>query len=296
MDPSEIHGRFLPSRVFNRWKWPVRIGLLVVPFLLLLSGGITLFLTPSKYQSTTLFSIEQGDKGPSAREVVELVKSRNTLERACRRLELANRFDVDMETAQRILCENISAKTVPETNLVEVSVTLLKNTDSRDVAQAIPESLHTALVEADRNDTARKAQEIVTLIHQASDAAQETAANVANLEKVHGAPPADNAAATLLERARRNSLLADAEVERLKALHTARMTEGIDSLPSLSIHSSPVISSTPHSPNMGRQLGELVLHSLGWGLLAALVIPYLLELAIPPFSRKAKLAAAGFDS
>jgi|GEM_PF-5355183 len=44
MDADEITGRFLPSRVYCRWKWTVRAGLTVVPMLVLLGGGLVLFL------------------------------------------------------------------------------------------------------------------------------------------------------------------------------------------------------------------------------------------------------------
>ena len=293
MTAPEIHGRFLPSRVYHRWKWAVRLGLLVIPFLILLSGGLSLYLSPNKYRSTMLFSIDQG---PPPTELVQLVKSRNILDRTTKSLELHNRWNVDNETAQTIIRENTTAKIVPGTELIEVTVTLIKNTDARDIAESLPRNLHTDLIEASRKETQAKANEIASLIERSADTARETAAVVANLEKVHGAPPADNAAATMLERARRDSLLADAEVERLRALHTARLTEDIDSLPSLRIHSAPVMSATPHSPKMGPELNQLALQSLGWGLLAALLLPYLLELAIPPLLTKEAKPDAVFDT
>lgn len=60
----EIRGRFLPSRVYSRWKWTVRFGLLIVPFLSFLAGGLTLYLTPGTYRSTTLIELENGPATP----------------------------------------------------------------------------------------------------------------------------------------------------------------------------------------------------------------------------------------
>ena len=84
MSSTETSGRFLPSRIYSRWKWAIRFGLLLVPFLILLSGGITLFLSPNKYRSVTLFGLENG---PPPQEIVELVKSRSVLARVVDRLQ-----------------------------------------------------------------------------------------------------------------------------------------------------------------------------------------------------------------
>ena len=72
MSSTETSGRFLPSRIYSRWKWAIRFGLLLVPFLILLSGGIT------------LFGLENG---PPPQEIVELVKSRSVLARVVDRLQ-----------------------------------------------------------------------------------------------------------------------------------------------------------------------------------------------------------------
>ena len=279
MNSPEIDGRFLPSRVYHRWKWAVRFGLLVIPFLMLLSGGLTLFLSPNKYRSSAVFSIDQG---PAPLEVVELVKSSNILGRVTRGLELHNRWYMDTETAQEIIRGITTAKILPETLLVEITVTHTNKTDARDIAQMLPESLHAELVETSRKQTKAKADEIALLVERSSDSARETAAVVANLEKFHGAVPVDMAAATVLERARRTSHFADAEVVRLRALHTSRLTEDIDSLPSLQFHSRPTIGDSAFSPKKGSELNLLILQSLGWGLLVALLMPYLSELVFPP--------------
>jgi capsular polysaccharide biosynthesis protein len=274
----EIDGRFLPSRVYRRWKWAVRLGLLVIPFVILLSGGLTLFLSPNKYRSTTVFSIDQG---PGPAEVAHLVKSSSTLEQVTRGLELPNRWNVDSETVHKIVRGITATKILPDTPLVEITVTHTNKIDARDIAQMLPESVHAGLMGISRDQSKVKADEIALLIDKASDTARESAAVLSNLEKVHGATPSDNAAARMLERARRDSLLADAEVERLRTLHTARLTEDIDSLPSLQIHTRPTISDTAFSPKIASDLNLLALRSLGWGLLVALLAPYLSELAFP---------------
>ena len=112
-----------------------------------------------------------------------------------------------------------------------------------------------------------------------------------NLEKLHGANPSDAAVVTTHERAHRISMLADAEVERLKNLKSACLTENLNAMPQVHIHTAPVISNSTHSPKMGEELNHLALQSLIAGLLTALLLPYLLELAFPPCGNRASQAA-----
>lgn len=278
MSSTEIRGRFLPSRVYNRWKWTVRFGLMLVPFVMLLSGGIEVYLSASKYRSGVLFGLENG---PPPKEIVELVESRSVLDRVVDYLKLGDRWSVDRDTAMRTLKENMTARVVPDTRLVEVKVTHIDKGDARDAAAQIPVSLKEHLTEAVRRENAAKAGEIDTLIREATDAAEEKATALATLEKVHGPKPEDSALAVKHQRASRQSLLADAEVERLRNLRSACLTENLDELPKLTVHSGPVISDMPVNPK-GGDLGELALRCLITGLLSALLLPYLMELAFPP--------------
>jgi hypothetical protein len=56
----------------------------------------------------------------------------------------------------------------------------------------------------------------------------------------------------------------------------------LDGLPKLTVHSEPTISGSPISPKFCDELGELAIVSLVSGLVAALLLPYLMELAFPP--------------
>lgn len=293
MSNLEIHGRFLPSRVYHRWKWAVRLGLLVVPFLLLLSGSITLFLTPSKYESLTLFSME---KGPSGDEIVELLTARDTLRRVSSNLELPNRFNVDSETAQSIIKGTTTVRLIPETQLVEVSTLQMKNTDARDVAEQLPLALKAHLLELSEAEIQSKSRSFQTLIDEAADRAAEKSAEHAKLEQFHGAKPADPAAAATVERSQRMSQLADAEMERLQNEKSEFLTQMIKAQPQLHIHTAPQISSSPHSPNVAKEFSRITLYSLGSGLLVALLLPYLLEFALPRGSRREPEIIAVFDT
>lgn len=278
MTSTEIRGRFLPSRVYNRWKWTVRFGLMLVPFVMLLSGGIEVYLSANKYRSGVLFGLENG---PPPKEVVELVESRGVLDRVVEYLKLGDRWSVDRETAMRVLKENMSARVVPDTRLVEVKVTLTGKVDARDAAAQIPVSLKVHLTDTVKRENDEKAREIDGLIREAADAAEEKATALAALEKVHGPKPEESAVAVKHQRASRESLLADAEVERLRNLRSACLTDNLDELPKLTIHSEPTISEMSVN-RKGGDLGHLALRCLITGLLSALLLPYLMELAFPP--------------
>jgi hypothetical protein len=283
MSAMEIRGRFLPSRVYDRWKWTVRFGLLIVSLLVFLAGGLVLYLTPGSFRSTTLFELENG---PSPRETLELLESRGVLDRVSGNLELHERFQTDREEVISQLREIISSRVVPKTRFIELSVTYRQRVEARDIAEEVPTALKQHLAHIARQNSTDKAAEIDALIRDAGDSAEGRAADAGNLEKIHGSTPEDGSAIAALQRARRASLLADAEVERLRALKAETLASGIESQPRLIIHSAPVVSDEAVVPKMDEELTRLALGSLAAGLLSALLLPYLMELAFPPRRRR----------
>ena len=278
MENRQSTGRFLPSQVYCRWKWSVRFGLLIVPMLFLLSEGLILFLTPSKYGSTALLEIENGR---TPQENAKLLQSSQIVESVVRDLELTQRWNVDTDTAGMILRENTEVKVVPDSRLIEISVTAVKKDLARDIAKAIPQNL--SKLEGDRllGENSSKIAKMERLIEEASDASAEKAVAITKIEKLHGPESADSAVQRELERARRASLVADAEVERLEILR-AEITKGSINLePHLIIHTEPQISDKPTNPKWGAALDELLLQALAVGLVTALFLPYLWELAFP---------------
>lgn len=279
MNPEPVKGRFLPSRIYNRWKWTVRLGLLIVPFIMLMFGGITLFLSPNRYRSTTTFEITNG---PSPRETEELVRSEGVLERVSAALDLPRRLGLDTASCVHTIRECSTVKLLKDTRMVRVRVTLTRNIDARDIADEIPQTLVRYLAETLQRQNEEKLAELASLIRNAEDIAQERVVEVAKLESIHGPQPEENAAATALRRARRASLLADAEMERLEVLRHELLRENIERIPRLTVHTRPMVAESPVSPETGEEINKLVFRSLASGLLVALLIPYLLELAFPP--------------
>jgi hypothetical protein len=283
----ETHARFLPSRIYSRWKWAVRCGLMLVPFFSFLAGGLLLYLSPVRYRSTALVEFQNS---PPAPELAELLESRANLTAVNDQLQLTNLLSLDSDTVVAVLREAIEVNVVPDTRLLEVSVTLRQKDTARDTAAQLVRSLRDYLTGIVTTAGKTKADHLESLIAHATEFAEEQTTKVANLEKLHSPAPADAAPATLLLRARRAALLADAEVERLRTLRNECLTQNLDALPRLVVHSDPVASQTPCSPQVGPAFSKLIGRSLLLGLLTALVLPYLMELAFPPLPAHAAAA------
>jgi hypothetical protein len=279
MDPQIEGGRFLASRVYSRWRWAARFGLMVVPVLVLLCGGLILFLTPSKYLSKALVEVENGR---SPQESAKMCKSSVILGQVVEGLHLTERLQVDHETAVEILTESVQVQVIPDTHLIEISATSPQKDLARNVAAEIPRSL--AKFEKGRVESAltEKLAKLDLLILDARDAASEKSVEVSRIEKVVRQDASENAGARELERARRASLLADSEVERLLVLRADAATSLLQSEPRLIVHNEPVISDRPSNPKIGPELNDLALEALAAGLVVALLLPYLCELAFPP--------------
>jgi hypothetical protein len=196
-------------------------------------------------------------------------------------LKLHERFSMDRETLVDSLRKTVSVKRVEATNLVRVTVKWSRNSDARDIAEQIPKALMVYLSQVREDQLADHFMEFDRLIAEAYDDAEEKAALVAGTEKVHGTAT-DVPPTSALARARRASMLADAELERIKALKNAARTDLVASRPRLVVHEQPVITMTPDSPKIGPGLNQWVIKALLGGLLTALLLPYLFELAFPP--------------
>lgn len=279
MNEDVTTNRFHPSRVYARWKWTLRACLTLLPALSMLIGGITLFLTPGRYMSRTVFEIVNG---PAPGEVAQLAASREVLERVVSSLRLAEVFDVDRETVLQILRQQTRSAVIPGTRMIRVETELVRAAQARDVADELPDSI-VAHLSSIRHDIARnKAAEMDELIRIASDEAEERAKSLANLTRIHGnagtAPEAD----VLVGRAKRQSILADAELERLRDLKNHYLSDEIESRPRLVVHEEPVIAcAIGSSRESAPELGWIVVRAILQSLAAALLLPYLLEWVFP---------------
>ncbi len=286
MNPDETHGRFLPSRVFSRWKWIVRFGLLIVPFILFLSGSVQLYFSPTRYDSGTVFEIVNG---PGLRETQELLLSDKVIARVVEKLELPRRLGTDRDNCITGIRENLKTAILRETNMIRLDVTMGNKVDARDAAEEIPRAVISYVSDTLRARSNEKIIEIKRFESDEIDRAKELSARWIKLQDVHGENPAEPGAVIALERARSAALRSEAEVANFGSLIQAEQTTLIGEMPRLVVHTPARINNTPASPKTGEELGNLILTCLAWALGAALLLPYLLELVFPPTSPRQPL-------
>lgn len=277
-ESSQLAGRFLPSQVYARWKWTVRFGLFAVPLILFLAGGFVLYLEPALYESKAVFGYH-GNRAPV--EAAALLKSRNIQVEVCNALELHKQLDVDRETVVEILSKATETRLDPVTGLIEVSVTHPRKELARDVAAGLVKALERYEATLSRNSIELRLQALRLAIRDGEDEADARRKDLLQLIAVRGEAPADPASKLDITASR---IEWEQECRRVadNKNRAAEMDLELSSLGRFTtIHTDPVISQTPAGKKSEDSLGELSLESLGYGLLFALLIPYLFELACP---------------
>lgn len=276
MNKKRIAGRFLPSRVYDRWKWSVRCGLVLVPLILFLIGGIVVYLTPARYQSSVVFEYQ----GPrSYQEVAALLKSRNLIENMIRSLDLVKVWGVDSGTAYKIVSKATAVTAGESSGMIEVSVTDVRKELARDMAVEMVKSLETYEKSLFTAATQNQMENLVKSVFAAEDDAEEKQQALVRLMRLRSESAADPVSQLDVDAARNewnhaSSLVLDGR-NRLAAVKMKLADPGKWTV----VHTPAEVAST--SVAQDDSLAMVLYRSLGIGLAFALAIPYLLELAFP---------------
>lgn len=289
MTTTEIDGRFLPARVFKRWKWVVRLAISIVPLTLFLAGALQIYLSPNQFSSTSVFEITNG---PNLREIEERLQTGNVISRVVDRLQIHNQLRVDRESSISIIRENLESEILEGTRMIRLKVTLSKAVLARDVAAEIPK----AVVEDIASDLKARSDQRITEIRQLesaeADRARELSSRWIKLQEFHGRSPSNPGAAAAIEQARTATLLAETEVAKLNALAINEQTRLIQDQARLRVHTEPQISLNAVDSRQPDPFGKLILECIGWALAIALAVPYLLEWLFPSARREDPAPAA----
>lgn len=273
---KRLAGRFLPSRVYARWKWTVRFGLSALPLILFLAGATTLYLSQERYRSTAVFQYLGTRPGG---EVTGLLKSWNVVRPAVSSLDLVQRFMVDSDTAVGIVNQLTETSVDAESGLIRVEVTHTNKEVARDLATTLVTSLEDyekSLVTAGIRKRLELAERELTA---AEDEAEQKQEALARLIALRGNEAHDPVARLDLDAAR-----VGWEHARTFALDTrtrvaAHQRELANPGTWVVMHTPPTISATPVEPE--KSWTYFILSAIGTGLAFTLVAPYLLELAFP---------------
>ncbi len=273
---KRLAGRFLPSRVYARWKWTVRFGLWAVPLILFLTGSLVLYFTPSRYQSSVLF--EYLGKRPPA-EAAALLKSRNVVDLATATLKLRDLMAVDSDSLFEIVSRSTRTEVDQATGMIELKVTNTRNEVARDLAVELVKSLEIYETTLAARTSESRLTALSRSLRDAEDYQEEMRKTLVNVIRANGEPPENSLERLNVDEARRNWDSAQSQCLELAARATEVRFEMENPAKWVSVHSQPRISSNSLPPK--ESLGDIILQSLGTGLAFALILPYLAELALP---------------
>lgn len=275
---NRLAGRFLPSRVYARWKWTVRFGLAALPLILFIAGSVTLYFSQGRYRSSAVFEY-LGKRTPA--EAVALLKSRAVISLASQDVKATELLEVDSETAFEIISGISGTKVDPGTGFIELTVDASRGELSRDLAVALPKAL-------DSYEKSRAATELTTrieaagkLAREAEDLAEEKRTELSKWYLAHPGEAQDPLAQLAIDGLRANWQHAVSRVHEAQDQQADLEFELSNWRSVIQAHSQPVIANSPLGKDAGESLGAVILEALASGLAFALGVPYLLELAFP---------------
>lgn len=296
---KRLAGRFLPSRVYARWKWTVRFGLSALPLMLLLAGCIVIYLTPSRYQSSIVF--EYLGKRPPA-DVAALLKTNQVIDRAVKELELSKLMEISSETANEMVEDNMRVKVEPGTGFIELKVTDTRKEVARDLAAQMVDALEkhenfiaTSAIELRKNELRQASRD-------AEDHAEEKLTDLTRLMKLNDGAEMDTLTQLAIDAARTDWEAAREQIREFQNQSARAERELANPGKWVAIMSQPSISYSAVKPKTS--FDDIIFRSLGIGLCFALLCPYLLELAFPQIYRprplkreewEKEMAEAGFS-
>lgn len=280
---KRLAGRFLPSRVYARWKWTVRFGLSALPLILFLSGATTLFLSQERYRSTTVF--EYLGTRPAG-EVVALLKSRNVMDPAARSLDMSSRFSVDSATAYQIINKLTKTSVDSESGLFRVQVTHTSKETARDLAAALVTSLENYEISLVAGEIRKRLGLAEGELIAAEDEAEQKQEALARLIALRGDETHDPVSRLDIDAARVGWEHARTYALDVRTRIAALQRELANLGRWVVVHTSPVIPTTAVTPE--KSWAYFIFSSIGTGLAFTLIAPYLLELAFPRVYRRGR--------
>lgn len=275
MEKQRIHtGRFLPARVYTRWKWAIRTGLLLIPLILFLAGGVAIYMTPLRYKSTATFEY----LGPrSAHEAASLLKSHHVGDALSKfRTSFGDGWSmVDHLSDSKIVNTRVNR----ESGFIELEVMNSNKNTARDMAVKMIEALGDYEKSIVVGQAKARIQALEARVTESEDLAAEKRQALAKLMVLRSSTPVDPLLELNIDSAR-----AEWEFFNRQALEDRGEIAGEERAiatagPWVVVHSKPLVAQTAEPGE--ETLPELIWWSLGVGLAFALTAPYLLELAFP---------------
>jgi hypothetical protein len=279
MDPAPIR-RWNPGFIALRWRH-VFWGL---PLLGLLVGLVMHFLPMIRPTATGVVQIRPNVLSFSTADVVHAAQTEEILALTCTRVDLANRWNLNGKEGGSYteeLRRSVSAKPIPGTSLVEISV----SGPTRAEAELIWHALVNALQEhfdglGSVHDQSKLDQLEAAVKRQKADVESKREAlsrairtgTLLHYPNGSGPPINEDFQSLKSDFETSQQLLEQLQIKEIAGRMQAKITED-----TLIIHQAPV---TPAPVTLWETLRPLVLHS-SIGVGAGMVLAYLLELLFP---------------
>jgi capsular polysaccharide biosynthesis protein len=170
--------------MFKRYWWMFFVMVPLGAFVgLLVAAGIT-YMMPKQYESEAVIQVMPRHQPPtmgtpvsqappqSATEA-EILKSRKVLEQVAANLDFPNRWNVDMETAIRILKGIVEIQRINGTDLISIRARHTNRIDARDIAGELVAVHKANRAETDARESELYIQEINKMVLDQEDKVEE---------------------------------------------------------------------------------------------------------------------------
>ena len=116
----------------------------------------------------------------------EKIKSRNSLEKVVENLELVNRWNVDKETALRILKGIVNTQNIRGTDLISIRVRHTNKVDARDITEEVANAYKAYRTEIESRDAERALHELNKAVRDQEDKVEERRKVLATIVRTKG--------------------------------------------------------------------------------------------------------------
>ena len=183
-----------------------RYGIILLTLLLVfMTAAVITYVMPKKYESEATIEVKprsagMSPLGPQMSDVsgasrmtpqffgteFEKIKSRNSLEKVVEKLELINRWNVDKETALRILKGIVSTQNIRGTDLISIRVRHASKLDAKDVTQEVTRAYKSYRTEIESRDAERALHELNKAVRDQEDKVEERRKALSTIVRTKG--------------------------------------------------------------------------------------------------------------
>lgn len=180
-----------------------RYGIILLTLLLVfMTAAVITYVMPKKFESEAVIEVKPRDMGDSAIGMTsrsssqmtpqffgtefEKIKSRNSLSKVVEKLELANKWSVDKETALQTLKGVVNTQNIRGTDLISIRVRHTNKEDARDITAEVAKAYKAYRTEIEGRDTERNLYELNKAVRDQEDKVEERRKVLATIVKTKG--------------------------------------------------------------------------------------------------------------